>query len=107
MSLICNCKELTNIKVEADMGADAFWCRVCGYNLDMDEMEISDSLKEQLRTWLDEYGTWLDWESDILIDGAKNIEEKHNLLGFELTEKVKEELNGKYNVVFSPSLMTN
>ncbi|MFD2628100.1 hypothetical protein [Oceanobacillus kapialis] len=106
MNLLCNCKALTNIKVAADVGADPLWCAICGYNLDMDKVEVSDSLKETLRLWIDEYGNWVDWESDILIDRAVHIEKQHNELGLKITEKVKDELNGKYNIVFAPSLMT-
>lgn len=105
MGQLCNCEKLAQIKIEADVGADPLWCTVCGYNLEMDEFGLSDSLKEQLRAWIDDYGSWVNWESDSLIEGGEIIEKEHNELGLELTEKVKKELKGKYEVVFSPSTM--
>lgn len=104
MCSLCNCKELVQIKVEADIGSDPLWCKVCGFNLDIDKMEISHSLKIQLRSWISNYGVWINWDSDTLIVGGENLEKQHNEMGLKLTEKVKYELKN-INVVFQPSTM--
>lgn len=102
MDSVCNCKELVQIKVEADFGSDPLWCKVCGFNLDMDKMEISHSLKKQLRSWISDYGVWINWDSDTLIVGGENLEKQHNEIGLRLTEKVMSELKNK-KIVFQPS----
>lgn len=104
MGSLCNCKELVQIKVEADIGADPLWCKVCGFNLDMDKMEISDSLKIQLRSWINDYGAWINVDSDSLIVGGENLEKQHNEIGLRLTEKVMSEIKNK-KIVFQPSSM--
>lgn len=101
--LKCGCKEQTvSLKVEADF-ADPIWCSKCGYNLDLDEIPISDKLRQDLFEWVREYGKWIDWESDTLIDNAFELEDKHNELGQILTEEVIKELGHAYKIVFSPS----
>ncbi|WP_033827006.1 hypothetical protein [Bacillus andreraoultii] len=102
MNQLCNCKELTQIKIEADVGADPLWCFDCGYNLEMDEFMLSDSLKEQLWAWIDDYGSWINWESDSFIEKGEKIVKEYNKFGLKLTAKVKKELKGKYEVVISP-----
>jgi len=104
MDSLCNCKELVQIKVEADFGSDPLWCKVCGFNLDMDKIEISPSLKIQLRSWINDYGVWVKWDSDSLIVGGENLEKQHNEVGLKLTEKVINELKN-INTVFQPSSM--
>ncbi|MFJ7840162.1 hypothetical protein ACIQXG_11825 [Lysinibacillus sphaericus] len=88
MGSLCNCKELVQIKVEADIGADPLWCKVCGFNVDMEKMEISDSLKIQLRSWIN-------WDSNSLIVGGENLEKQHNEIGPRLTEKTMSEIKNK------------
>lgn len=109
MELRCGCEKMTRIKVEADTGADPLWCPVCGYNLDMDHITLSASLKEQLRTWIHEYGRWINWDSDSLMEGGESLERQHNEAGRTLAEQVREEVReevkGRYAVVFSPSAM--
>ncbi|MGE7839665.1 hypothetical protein ACQKNX_02630 [Lysinibacillus sp. NPDC093712] len=104
MDSLCNCKELVQIKVEADFGSDPLWCKVCGFNLDMDKMQIPPSLKIQLRSWINDYGVWVKWDSDSLIVEGENLEKQHNELGLKLTEKVINELKN-INIVFQPSTM--
>ncbi|MFJ7667112.1 hypothetical protein ACIQXI_08380 [Lysinibacillus sp. NPDC097195] len=104
MGSLCNCKELVKIKVEADIGSDPLWCKVCGFNLDIDKMEISHSLKIQLRSWIIDYGVWINWDFDTLIVGGENLEKQHNETGLRLTEKVMSELKNK-KIVFQPSSM--
>ena len=104
MGSLCNCKELVQIKEEADIGSDPLWCKVCGFNLDMDKMEISHSLKIQLRSWISDYGVWINWDTDSIIVGGENLEKQHNEIGLTLTEKVMSELKNK-KIVFQPSSM--
>lgn len=101
----CFCKngETFELKLEGDVGADPLWCNQCGCNLDLDEVPISQFLKEELMEWVMNYGEWIDWEKDSLVPNAKVMEEVHNQSGSELLEKLKKELGGKYSVTFSPS----
>lgn len=103
MNTLCECKELTHIKVAADIGADPFWCAKCGFNLDMDAFELPDAFKQELIDWVHNYGTWIDWESAELIEGGKAIETQHNALGLLLTERIIKKWIGKYKITFSPS----
>lgn len=50
-----------------------------------------------------QYGEWIDWESDTLVKGGTALEDTHNQLGKQHTEKVKQELGAAYTVYFSPS----
>lgn len=100
---LCNCKELVTIRVEGEMGADPLWCDVCQYNFDIDDIELTEELKSELFIWVNDYASWVDWEFETLIEGQEHLEIEHNEAGKALTEKVKEQLNGQYKVVFSPS----
>lgn len=101
----CFCKngETFELKLEGDVGAEPLWCNQCDCNLDLDEVPISQFLKEELMEWVMNYGDWINWEKDSLVPNAKAMEEVHNQSGSELLEKLKKELGGKYSVTFSPS----
>lgn len=103
----CNCEQekCYEIKVEADVGADPFWCQRCGYNFDLDPFTLSMELKKELLNWMVQYGEWIDWDTDKLVENGVKLEEKHNIEGERLTERVKKELGAAYRVVFSPSSM--
>lgn len=105
MGTLCDCKEVKIIKVQADMGADPLWCQVCHYNFDIEDIDLPEDLSAALFVWVNDFANWVDWETDTLLEGKEADEALHNQQGSELTERVKEQLKGQYEVVFSPSTM--
>ncbi|WP_163538412.1 hypothetical protein [Gracilibacillus sp. YIM 98692] len=105
MKCFCEQKETYNLKIEGDVGADPIWCNKCGCNLDFGEIPVSNELKDELMRWIMKYGEWIDWSKDKFVPHGVELEEKHNQLGRELTEKVKKELGEDYEVIFSSSTM--
>jgi hypothetical protein len=99
----CKCNETYDLKVEADIGADAIWCKKCYYNFEIEYVPISIELKSELMEWISNYGEWIDWDIAGIVPSGFDLEEKHNRHGLTLTEKVQKELEGKYKVSFSPS----
>ncbi|OHR66945.1 hypothetical protein HMPREF3291_00795 [Bacillus sp. HMSC76G11] len=106
MQCFCEHKETYNLKVEGDVDSDPIWCNHCGSNFDIEEAPISDELKDELVKWVMMYGELIDWDKDTLRPGGIELENTHNKLGEQLTEKVKKELGTKYKVTFSPSSTT-
>ena len=100
---LCKCNETYNLKVEADIGADAIWCKKCYCNFDIEYVPISIKLKAELMEWILKYGKWIDWKNDGIFPSGVELEETHNKEGLILTEKVQKELVGKYKITFSPS----
>ncbi|WP_163580238.1 hypothetical protein [Gracilibacillus saliphilus] len=98
--MLCRCKELSHLKIEADFGADPIWCYQCGYNLDIEFLPLSDSLKQELIVWVLDLEKWYDWEKGQLIKSKRHLAHQHNHLGEILTEKVKQELAPSLNVFF-------
>ena len=92
----CQCKELKQLKVEADIGADPLWCNDCHSNLEVEEFPLPEALKEELFVCVD-------WETDGIVPNGVILEQQHNERGAELAKKVKQVLEGQYEVVFSPS----
>jgi len=103
LQCFCEQKEYHTIKVEGDVNADPLWCNQCGCNFDIEEIPITDDLKEELMKWAMMYGIWVDWSKDSLYPNGIALENDHNNLGKQLTEKVKKEIGTKYRVKFSPS----
>ncbi|SHR51761.1 Uncharacterised protein [Mycobacteroides abscessus subsp. abscessus] len=103
--IYCHCEQQTCfiVKVEADVGADPLWCQRCGYNLDIDQITLSMGVKKELMKWTQQYGEWIDWKADKLVENGVEWEEKHNIQGEILTERVNKELGAGYKVVFSPA----
>lgn len=102
----CFCQEDEDImyfKIEGDFGTDAIWCDDCSSNLDIEEIPMSQPLKDKLTKWARQYGIWIDWEQDQLRENGIQMEDDHNKLGQLLTEEVQQELGLKYKVRFSPS----
>lgn len=96
-------EEIKYLKIEGDFGADAIWCDDCGNNLEIEDVTISNSLKEKLHKWALSFGEWIDLEHDRLFENGLQMETTHNELGEALTEEVQRELGASYNVSFSPS----
>ncbi|WP_235860238.1 hypothetical protein [Rossellomorea aquimaris] len=105
MHCFCQQKEIWELKLEGDVGADPIWCNRCGCNFDLEDLPITSELKNEVREWASVYGEWIDWDKDILIPNGIEMEEKHNIQGAVLTEKIKVELRGKYKVKFSFSTL--
>ncbi|ARK32254.1 hypothetical protein [Halalkalibacter krulwichiae] len=103
MSCLCGQSLTLNLKVEGEIGADALWCESCGCNLDLEELPLSKRLKNRLMNWSANYGSWYDWENDVVVQGGVKLEIEHNQEGIVLTEEIKNELGVIYKVVFSPS----
>lgn len=100
---LCGCQKIKQLKVEADISADPLWCARCYSNLNLEDFKIPNGLKQELQRWIYDYGTWIDWENDGIVPGGVLLEEQHNVRGIALTEKVKQVLEGQYEIVFSPS----
>ncbi|MEC2074036.1 hypothetical protein [Alkalihalophilus marmarensis] len=105
MNCSCDQNDTSNLKVEGDVGADPIWCDLCDHNLDIEEISLSNELKNDLMNWAATYGEWIDWDVDRLIPNGVEMEEEHNKQGEKLTVKIKEELKGKYRIRFSRSTM--
>lgn len=101
---LCRCQKIKQLRVEADIGADALWCDRCRYNLDIEQFSLTDALKKELAAWIDDYGTWIDWKNNGIVPNGVLLEQQHNDRGVRLTEKVIIALAGQYQVVFSPSI---
>lgn len=100
----CRCHEIRQIRVEADISADALWCDRCLTNLAAEDFIQSVELKRELQLWINDYGTWIDWKNDGIMPNGVMLERQHNERGGALAAKVKRALEGKYSVVFSPSV---
>ncbi|GAF63353.1 PTS system transporter subunit IIB [Bacillus sp. TS-2] len=105
MNCFCDAEITYLLKVEADVGAEPIWCQQCGCNLDLDDITISSPLKRELMCWAQEYGEWIDWNRDTLLPNGVEMEDKHNKQGKFMTEKLKKELAGRYQITFSSSTM--
>jgi len=103
MNCCCDSGKTNDLKIEGDVGADPIWCNRCGCNLDIEDVPISDGLTEELLSWAMKYGEWIDWNKDKLLPNGIEIEDNFNQIGLVLTEKVKQELDGKYKIKFTPS----
>ncbi|PEC20467.1 hypothetical protein COM96_19355 [Bacillus cereus] len=103
MRCYCENKETFDLKVEGDVDTDPIWCNQCGCNFDIEEVPISENLKDELMKWAMQYGKWIDWSKDTLRSKGIELENEHNKLCLSLTDKVKKALGVKYKVSFSPS----
>lgn len=101
----CKCKQITKITLEADFGSDPIWCSVCGYNLDLEELEISEELRQAIFIWENQFGEWLDLETDELEEDKQPLEEAFNLRGQELLMQLQKQLGHQYEFTFEPSTM--
>ena len=99
----CGSHKLKKLRVQADISADPLWCDRCLTNLDIDDFSLSKGLKQDLQEWIYDYGKWIDWENDGIVPNGVLLEQQHNDRGAELTKKVKQALEGQYEVVFFPS----
>lgn len=103
MRCYCENKETFDLKVEGDVDTDPIWFNQCGCNFDIEEVPISEDLKDELMKWAKQYGKWIDWSKDTLRSNGIELENECNKLGLLLTDKVKKALGAKYKVSFSPS----
>ncbi|MFU0790604.1 hypothetical protein [Virgibacillus proomii] len=104
MDCCCKSGKTINLKLEGDIGSDPIWCKLCGCNLDSEDLPISKELANKLTNWAFQYGEWIDWETDKLLPHASEREKQFNENGLILTEKLKRELGVSYAVDYVPSL---
>ncbi|PGX73220.1 hypothetical protein COE31_23265 [Priestia megaterium] len=90
-------------KLEADFSADPIWCNDCGENLDLEEFPLSENLKGELEEWIDDYGNWIDFDTDSLRENGIEMETEYNKKGLQLFGQVKKQLGIDYPIVFVPS----
>ena len=100
MECLCRNQNTKAIKIEADVGADPVWCNICGCNLELENLPISNELSEQLSKWVTHYGQWLDFEREQLFEGGEELELVHNHLGERLAEKLERELDDSYDIQY-------
>ncbi|GAE37420.1 hypothetical protein [Halalkalibacter akibai] len=105
MKCFCEQEDTLDLKIEGDVGAEPIWCSKCGCNFDLEDISFSNELKDELGSWANEYGNWIDWDKDKIVPAGIEMEEEHNKKGIILTDKVKKELGGKYRITFSSSTM--
>jgi len=86
---LCICNETYDLKVEADIAADAVWCKRCYSNFDIEDVPISIKLKSELMEWIVKYGKWIDWKNDGILPNGVELEDRHNKEGLILTDKEK------------------
>ncbi|MEH7292232.1 hypothetical protein ABEP18_24910 [Priestia megaterium] len=96
------CKHNT-YKLEADFSADPIWCNDCGENLDLEKFPLSENLKGELEEWIDDYGNWIDFDTDSLRENGIEMETEYNQKGLQLFGQVKKQLGIDYPIVFVPS----
>lgn len=101
----CSCLQLTNLNLEADMGADPLWCAICGENLDLYDLPLSAILQQSLMTWANDYGSWIDWQTQRPLANGSELEGAHNAAGLALLPQVQAEVGPKINVNFVPSTL--
>lgn len=105
MERLCDCFKLTSLTLEADMGADPLWCSVCGYNLDLYDLALDTSLEQRLMTWVNAFGSWVDWETERVLPNEEGLEINHNQTGAQLLPQIQEAFGESISVTFKPSKM--
>lgn len=96
----CFCKvESFDLVLEADYGADPLWCKKCGCNLDIDQIPMSQELKDELFNWIKIYSISVHDKSEHIGEVTNN----HNRIGMKLLEKLQKELGDRYTVSYKPS----
>ncbi|AJD89587.1 hypothetical protein JMA_02700 [Jeotgalibacillus malaysiensis] len=103
MNCCCEDGKIRALKLEGDVGADPVWCHQCGCNLDIEEVPISNELKQTLILWAGKYGEWIDWDKDCLIDNGIELEERFNQAGYTLLQQLKQEIGEVYSITYSAS----
>jgi hypothetical protein len=105
MNCGCNCNsgETYDLKIEGDVGADPIWCNRCNYNIDLEDVPISEELAEELTSWSIKYGQWINWDEDKLLPNGFELEVAFNQLGDALAKKVKQEIGDTYQIKFTPT----
>lgn len=101
----CSCQRTTHILFEADF-ADPVWCADCKWNLDLDDLPVSETLKGNIESWAEGYGEWLDWEGEKLISDAVKIEEDFNNAGRLLFVLLQQELPD-LTITYKPSRISS
>ncbi|MFA1737799.1 hypothetical protein [Lysinibacillus fusiformis] len=75
----CKCDETYDLRVEADIGADAIWCNKCLCNFEISYVPISIELQSELTKWILKYGEWIDWANDGIVSNGIELEGKYKV----------------------------
>jgi hypothetical protein len=95
----CFCKEKSyDLRLETDFSADPIWCDRCGCNLDLDDIPISDELRDILRAWASNYEKLA--RDEIKREDIRKFEQQHNYYGIQLVKKVQQELGDEYTITY-------
>ncbi|KOO48689.1 hypothetical protein [Viridibacillus arvi] len=102
MKCNCNSQISNNLIVEADF-TDPIWCGKCRANFEIEEFDLSINLLDSFSSWSENYGEWIDWDTDKRLPNADELISKFNKEGLRLTEQLRDELGESYTITFSPS----
>lgn len=98
--VLCSCKEDSyDLILQADFYTNPIWCRKCGCNLNLRDIPLSEGLKHELMSWVDDYSKSVLEESEHIHE----ISQRHNKNGVQLLEKVHKEIGDKYTISYISS----
>ena len=101
----CGCKtETKQLFLEGEYGADPVWCSVCEYNIELDDLPVSEDLLQELLEWGNRFGEWIDLETNAFVVGGEALEATHNKQGALLAKKLQIALAG-VTVSFNPAAL--
>lgn len=101
MSVACKCSfEIpSKLIVEADF-ADPIWCGHCRANLEIGDFKLTHSLQNAYSDWLRDFVEWFRMMDSEEKEYVLALISKHNEVGLELTDRLKEELGENYSITF-------
>ncbi|NMM63368.1 hypothetical protein HBE96_11900 [Clostridium sp. P21] len=98
----CGCKDKTNIlKVQGNRDlVSPIWCDKCGWNIKLDELQISNELKSELISWNLCYRKLINPKTGEYIDNWIEFREQYDRRGCKLSERLQLELKEEYIIRF-------
>ncbi|WP_096187792.1 hypothetical protein [Evansella halocellulosilytica] len=95
--------EVDEVLMEADYGADPFWCQECLGNLDLEDFPLDEHIKVMLLEWTLEYGSFIDFVKNKYVENGRDMEKAFNEKGQLLKNMVEYELGNEMSITFKPS----
>jgi hypothetical protein len=95
------CNHQRSYKVEADF-ADPIWCAECNWNIDIDDLPISEELKKDFVKWEVEYQKEMSLLKEQESEHFQEFVSKHNDEGRRLAERLIRELGENISITFVP-----